>query len=248
MKKIAFLIFTTIAMLTACEEKLPLYSDHQAYLNFDIKYKEDTLVNYSFVFSKGLTKDTVWIRLNTMGYLSNKNRPFKLKQVAMGKKDAVPGKHYIALDSKQMQQYLFIPANKTYAYVPVIVLKHPTLDNDIYSLRIKVEDNGTFNPGYREQNFIQIDITSKLNKPTQWSVFMNYFFGKWGPVKHQFMMDVTGKTWDDNFLKSLFKDQNYTKYLVNKLTRALEKKNEQLKAKGKPILKEADGTIVAFGR
>ena len=212
MKKILFPIFAIVALLSSCEEDLPLYSDQQAYLNFDIQYREDTLVNYSFAFSGGKQKDTVWIKLKTMGYLSDKPRQFKLKQVPFVKNNAEPGKHYVALNSKE------------------------------------IEPNGTFMPGYQEQNFIQVTITNKLNRPSYWSGFMNHYFGKWGPVKHQFMMDVTGKKWDAQFLQTLFADQVYTRYLQSKLKRALEKLNNERKAEGKPMLKEADGTLVTIGK
>lgn len=248
MKKILFPIFAIVALLSSCEEDLPLYSDQQAYLNFDIQYREDTLVNYSFAFSGGKQKDTVWIKLKTMGYLSDKPRQFKLKQIPFVKNNAEPGKHYVALNSKEIEPYLVVPANAVSVDVPIILLRDPSLDDAIYNLRIVVEPNGTFMPGYQEQNFIQVTITNKLNRPSNWSGFMNHYFGKWGPVKHQFMMDVTGKKWDAQFLQTLFADQVYTRYLQSKLKRALEKLNNERKAEGKPMLKEADGTLVTIGK
>lgn len=31
---------------------------------------------------------------------------------------------------------------------------------------------------------------------------MWYWFGNWGKVKHQFMIDHTGKNWDDAYINS----------------------------------------------
>ena len=62
------------------------------------------------------------------------------------------------------------------------------------------------------------------------------------------MMDVTGKKWDAQFLQTLFTDQVYTRYLQSKLKRALEKLNNERKTEGKPMLKEADGTLVTIGK
>lgn len=247
MKKTIFLALAIIALLSSCEEKLPLYSDSQAYLNFDT-HKEDTIRNYSFALSGGKQKDTVWVRLNTMGFVSDKPRAFKLKQVPFGKLNAEAGKHYVGFDTKEMMPYFIVPANAVNVDVPIVVLCDPTLDNDIYNLRIQVEPNGIFMPGYQEQNFFQITITNKINKPALWIKKIAYYFGDWGPVKHRFMIDATGKAWDDNFIQSIWSDSSYTRYLQSKLKRALDKLNKERAEAGKSMLKEKDGTIVTIGR
>lgn len=248
-KSILFLFVVTAIIFSSCEEKLPLYSDPQAYLNFDIRYREDTLINYSFAFAdKGVNKDTVWITLNTMGYLSDKPRTFKLKQIPFGKLNAEPGKHYLGFDTKEMKKYLVIPAKAVSVDVPIVLFKHSSLDKGIYNLRIQVQPNGTFMPGYQEQNFVQIAVTNKLSRPSEWNGFMEHYFGKWGEVKHKFMMRITGYKWDDKFIRPLYKDQAYARFLQSKLKRALDKLNEERKAKGESFLKEENGSLITFDK
>ena len=116
MKKIFVFLSAVIllAAFSACEQDLPTYSDPQARLNFDYTQYASGVVNYSFVFSKGKTKDTVWIQLNTMGKLSNENRPFELQQITSGNHDAIPSKHYVGFDDEAMKSYLTVPAGKNY--------------------------------------------------------------------------------------------------------------------------------------
>ena len=71
------------------------------------------------------------------------------------------------------------------------------------------------------------------------------YFGVYGVVKHQFLIEQTGKKWDDEYIESLIKgDSNYLKYLVRKMSARLSEVNAERTAKGLDVLKEADGTIV----
>lgn len=75
---------------------------------------------------------------------------------------------------------------------------------------------------------------------------MWYWFGNWGKVKHQFMIDHTGKNWDDAYINSISNNQDLMHYYQNKLQKELEALNQQRAAQGLDPLKEADGTLVDF--
>lgn len=248
-KSILFLLGSMMLLsIASCEKDLPVYEDSQAYLDF--KYnssKTDSLMNYSFVFSGGKSKDTVWVTLVTEGFVSNQNRSFELKQVATGDHDAVPGKHYVDLASDSMKAYCVVPAGATTVKVPILVLKDDSESECAYNLRIEVKDNGTFKPGYKEQSYKLISISNVLSKPDAWGGAMNYYFGTWGPVKHQFMIDITGEKWDDEFINANVYDYGYVSYTISKLDKALAEENAKREAAGQPYLQEADGTLVAFG-
>lgn len=245
---IAVLAALTPLFFTACEEDLPLYSDHQAYLNFNYNYyNSDSVINYSFVYSGGKERDTVWLNLTTMGFLSDEDRTFELQQVATGVNDAVAGTHYVSFDSEEEKPYLVIKAGETTARVPVFVLRDVSLEDTAFNLRVEVKPNGTFEQGYKEQRYKLVTITSQLTKPEEWTMYMDYYFGEWGPVKHQFMIDATGENWDNNYITSVEYDFGMVSYLISKLDRALEQENARRAAEGLPYLQEADGTLVAFG-
>ena len=219
MNKILYIVgaFMLLFSLGACEQDLPTYSDDQARLNFDYSQYKSGLVNYSFTFNDK-QQDTVWIQLNTMGYLSDRDRPFELQQIMTGRYDAIPGKHYVAFD-----------------------------DTATFNLNIALKPDADFQTGYVAQSSMTVTMTSQLSQPTEWRGAMNYYFGTWGPVKHRFMMQVTGKKWDDEYILSVQNDYNMVSYLISQLDKALEEENAKRQAAGLPYLQEADGTLVAFG-
>lgn len=232
--------------LASCEEDLPTYSDTQARLNFDYSTYKTGLINYSFIYNNK-QQDTVWIQLNTMGYLSDQDRPFELQQIAGSNHDAIPGQHYVAFDDASMKPYLVVPAGKNYARVPVILKRDATLDTATFNLNIVLKPDENFQVGYVTQSSMTVTMTSQLSKPTEWKGAMNYYFGTWGPVKHRFMIEATGQKWDDDYIRSVQGDYNMVLYLVDQLDKALEKVNAERAAQGLPYLQEADGTLVAFG-
>ena len=240
-------VFALLFVMAGCEQDLPTYDDSQARLNFDYTQYASGRVNYSFVFNSSKQRDTVWIQLNTMGFLSDEDRPFELQQIESGDHDAVPGKHYVAFDDENVKKYMFVPAHQNYARVPIIVLRDASLDDATYTLNIAIKPSDIFQKGYFAQSSMTVNITNQLSKPTSWTGGMNHYFGQWGPVKHQFMIDVTGKKWDDAFITSVQGDFDMVNYYINKLDKALDAENQRRKAAGLPYLQEADGTLVAFG-
>lgn len=248
MNKIFSIISACLLLFTlaSCEQDLPNYSDSQARLNFDNSQYKSGLVNYSFTFNDK-QQDTVWIQLNTMGYLSDQDRPFELQQITTGRYDAIPGQHYVAFDDAAVKPYLVIPAGKNYARVPVILKRDATLDTAKFNLNIALKPDANFQIGYVAQSSMTVTMTSQLTQPTEWAGAMNYYFGTWGPVKHRFMIQVTGKKWDNEYILSIENDFSMVNYLINQLDKALAEENAKRAAAGQPYLQEADGTLVAFG-
>lgn len=242
------IILTALSLLlfASCEKDLPVYSDHQAYLNFTFNAQSDSTTYYSFVYSGGKQKDTVWIELETMGFLSDNDRSFELQQVPTGNEDAQAGRDYVSFDSEEEKPYLVVPAGKTTVRVPIFVLRNADLKNKVVNLLVEVKPNDNFKPGYKQQNKKLVTITDQLTKPTGWTSTIDMYFGQWGPVKHQFMIDVTGENWDNEYIESIVSDYGYVSYLESKLNRALDVENARRSAEGLPPLQEADGTLVAF--
>jgi hypothetical protein len=236
-----------LALFTGCEEDLPKYSDSQGYLGFVYDNSADSILNYSFVYSGGKEMDTVWIEVQTVGFLSDQDRPYTVKQVTTGNNDAVAGTHFVSLDDPSITQYMVVKADSTTSRFPIITKRDESLSDTTFNLKLEIADNGTFKPGYKERRYKTVTITSMLSKPTQWNSYMDYYFGQWGPVKHQFMIDVTGEKWDDDYIKSIIYDYGYVSFLINKLDRALAEENARRLAAGQGYLQEADGTLVAFG-
>ncbi len=238
-----------MTMLWSCEEDLPLYNSQQARLNFAYNYNHnDSVMSYSFVYHGPVEQDTVWLTLNTMGFLSDHDRSFELKQVPVDGQNAVPGKHYVSFDDATYKdRYLKVPANAVTVDVPIILLRDPSLKTDEVMLKIMVKDNENFVEGYANENFKIVKFTDKLSKPDAWGAAMNWYFGDYGVVKHQFMIDVTGEKWDDDYINSFINDYGYVTYLKSKLRTALNEENARRRAAGLGDLCEENGMLINWG-
>lgn len=245
-----FLISCLAVFISSCEKSLPAYSYQQCMLNFDYA---DTLQTYSFIYSNGAQSDTVWYDVTTLGFVSDVDRPFELQQVATGDNDAVAGTHYVSFDDESLKKFYFIPAKAVKARIPIVVKRDASLTTQDYTLKFTFKTNDNFTTGYEPVSTVKLVISNKLSKPTAWVAMCNYYFGKYGPVKHQFMIDATGFRWDDNYLKNVLhvldfaqSDQTYIAYLAQLIQKKLTEYNAQRASQGLGKLTEADGTIVTF--
>lgn len=271
MKRRVFEVVSALALLcclfASCEKDLEVYDTKTCWLNFyfGVDNSGDMLgadslkvkTSYSFVYAgEGVRQDTVWLEMETMGLLSAEDRPFALEQVDTSANMAVPGKHYVAFDDASLAKYYAIPANKARAKVPVVVLCDESLKDTSVFLKIMVKENEHFRRGYQGYSTRVIEITDRLAEPANWTkaypgswfdTYFYYYFGYYGMVKHQFLIDHTGWKWDDEYIDQLMRgDETYLAYLVQKLQGELAKCNAERKAQGLDVLREADGTEVAF--
>lgn len=240
---------TAVLAFSSCEEDLPLYQDDQAKLNFEYNYsRSDSIISYSFVYNGGIQEDTVWLQLNTMGYVSDQERHFELQQVPSGKTDAVAGTHYVSFDDTSYKsKYLMVPAGATSVKVPIIMLRDASLkDGNVY-LKVAVRDGIDFTAGYDDLKYKTVTFNDYLSKPDAWGAAMNWYFGQYGTAKHQFMIDTIGEKWDDDYINSFINDFGYVTYLISKLNKALTEENSRRAALGLSPLSESDGTLVTIG-
>lgn len=249
-----FIFVFFAATFAACEKDLPVYNSTQNRLNFGLSSEADTVQTYSFVYTGGVATDTVWYTVRTMGFLSDAARTFELQQVMTGVNDAQVGTHYVSFDDETLKKRYVIPAGAVRARIPIVVKRDTTLKKQDYNLVFTFKPNNNFDLGYEAYSKVKLIISDKLSKPTAWRYYAcTYFFGTYGPVKHQFMIDVTGLKWDNDFLLNTLyisnfarMDQAYVTYLVSILQKKLKELNATRAAQGLGKLSEADGSIVSF--
>lgn len=259
---------TALPMITSCEKDLPTYNTQDAWLNFvyydynnepiikteDLEDIEGITNNYySFVMAsiskdKELTEDTVWIEVSTMGFLSDQNRTVELEQIATEENDAVPGVHYIAFNDPQLLSKSYVPAGANSAYIPIVVLRDASLEEKDAVLRFTIKDNGFFKPGYQAMSVQTLYISGRLSQPSKWSAYYcDYYFGTYGPKKHELMIEWTGKNWDDDYLDEFFGgDPGYVDYIAHWFKVKLEEENQKRIEAGLGKYTEDDGTIIEF--
>ena len=261
-------ILCAIGMVTglaSCEKDLEVYSDSTCRLNFYYEkvntrsdfYPEMAEATYSFVYGPStLTEDTLWYEVETMGFLSDRDRTVTLVQVATDGNDAVAGQHYVAFDDATLKSKYVIPAGKARTKIPVVLLRDASLKNESVTLRFSIQANEYFQLGYPELATRQVTFTDQLTEPAEWSYnpwpeygdySLKSYFGEWGPVKFQFFIEETGKKWDNEYLKELRDgDNTYFTYILRKMNKRINEVNAERQAQGLDVLKEADGTPVAI--
>jgi len=247
---LAFPLVGAVASLTSCEKPLPVYDLDSDALNFSVALDSETGLPKdklcSFVYiSDTINVDTLWITLNTQGFVKDADRPFRLRQVAVDSvANAVPDVHYTSFDSAEMQRYCVVPAGANTVRIPVILHRDPSLEENDVRLNIEVMPNEHFTQGVAESRLYPVVISNMLTKPANWE---SYYFGTYGPVKHRFMITQTGLRWDEAFLDQILSgDYGYVKYLTMILYQRLQAVNAERKAQGLDVLKEANGKKVAF--
>ncbi len=274
MKLFNILYAAGLLLLTAaCEKDLPVFSDDEGFLIFNYgagKKTDDATVSendrrgsYSFLLNAAEEQicDTVWLKVNTLGKLSSDSRPIALVQVEDTNRNvmnAVAGKHYVAFDDPSLAELYRMPGNSAVAEVPVVVLCDPSLKEGDVTLKMTFGDNDWFKPGYPSFTTYTLTISDYLAEPKMWQELnVDYYLGTYGSKKHELMIQWTGKTWDDEYFRTLatydtnygywrFNDAAYIDYLDAWFARKLEEENALRLENDKDIYREPNGKPVSF--
>lgn len=254
-----------VCLFSACEQKMEIYhADGNDRLNFyhNESFHIDSLTVYTFIYvpTEQMT-DTIWIELETSGFVTDYPRPFVFEQISSGSDAAIAGTHYIAFDDAALKDAYVIPANTNRTRVPVILKKTPDLAEQEVVLRFKVKNNDYFKSGFPGNDIRTIKFSNILTRPVHWDGKAEWYFaGTYGPVKHRFMIDAAAKIGvvvnEDFFAKLVGEPDDYsghvdmglTGYWLSFFTTALNEENAARKAEGKDILREAPEGGETVGR
>lgn len=235
--------------MTSCEKDQPVYSEETCWLNFKSLYSyEPTETDFSFVYSGStITQDTVWMTVTTLGFVKDYDRALTIEQVTTGENDAVAGKHYVAFDDESLKKYYVMPAGAVSTEIPVVVLRDASLKTNAVTLEIGIKENENFKVGYEADRYRTINISDKLSKPSNWEYqYFDVYVSVYTTGVHQFMIDVTGEKWDEEYIDAISSDAGYIEYLGNYFPKKLEEVNAERVAAGLGVLCEEDGTPVEF--
>ncbi|MCK7556325.1 DUF4843 domain-containing protein [Chitinophaga sedimenti] len=213
MKKLIFYISIALTMAVSCKQTEGLlYNDI-----YRVQLPDTTALGFTFVYANAnIVRDTVKIAVNTIGGITNYDRPVKLEQVqeydytvvrdpvTNAIKDTVytakpftakPGVHYVAFDDPAMAAVMVIHANKATDSIPVVLLRDASLADNSYRLRVQLVANEQFGLGESKGRARTIQFSDRLERFAAWAVdnttapaFIT--FGKYSVGKHQFMIDV----------------------------------------------------------
>ncbi|MBO9202994.1 MULTISPECIES: DUF4843 domain-containing protein [Niastella] len=243
MKKYYCIIVLLLAIAAGCKKA--------AYLMYNngsrIQLADTATLNYTFIYKDlAVTRDTVYVKLITMGDIKDYSRTVTMEQIDefdttytrdpfTGKNTdsswkpkpykAVPGKHYVAFTDPGVQSLLFVSADSPATRLPIILLRDTSLRSNTYRLRIRLTPNDEFGLGERKAIEKTIMFSDKLERFESWKVDNTtaaayLTFGKYSTGKHQFMIDVLKVKIDEAWYQAALKAQA-TQHYKNVLRDAL---------------------------
>ncbi|MDD4031985.1 MAG: DUF4843 domain-containing protein [Bacteroidales bacterium] len=255
MKQFLYVLLLLLAVACKTDDYL-LYEDYarlqfgpepDKIYNTNFKYA-DTLKTVTFVYyGSDVTRDTIFYDIYTIGRLSGKDQPFKIKQVNLPDSDnAQPGVHYLSFDDPTLQASYVIKANTNHAKVPVIALRNASLKQKEFTLCFQIEANGNYQAGEADFQWRKLVITDRLTKPNSWNDWLSqYKLGKYSMVKHAWMIEQTKLKWDEKYLAQVYADMSLSTYWGSKLKELLYLYNHDPKNPNTP-LKDENGDLVEF--
>ncbi|MDY3033995.1 MAG: DUF4843 domain-containing protein [Odoribacter sp.] len=258
LKYIVYLVIVFLAF--SCENEMEVYdAPGKDRLNFVFEHEEDTLLSYTFIYCpQEQMTDTLWMELETSGYVTDYDRAISLVQLQSDSNMAIAGTHYVAFDEMTANNVYIVPANSNKVKIPLVVKKDdPELENKEFILRVGIQENDYFTAGFLNQRERVFKISNILSRPKNWTGYVTYYFaGKYGKVKHQFMIDTglkAGIVIDEDFFYDLVGDPSNvdmgeTDYWNGFFTHALQEENARRAGLGLDPLREAPEKGETVGR
>lgn len=249
MKKFIFILYVIcLTGLSGCREAEYRLFDDVA--RVQMSGSKEQYYNFVYKDRETVDRDTVYLTVQTIGDLSDAPRKIAFKQIpeyditykydnkgnlvdsTMTEKTnkAVPGVHYVPMDSEEMQPLLVVKSRVVYVKIPVILLRDTSLRREEKRLRLKLVETEDFKLGENSQLSRVVVVGDKLLRPQKWdSWYEKYGFGKYSERKHEFMIEVTQEKVDDEWLDLLTYDSARLSYLKNKFKQELAKYNNDPK-------------------
>lgn len=226
MKKYCCIIVLLLAIAVSCKKAdYMLYNDGHR-----IQIADTTPLSYSFLYKDAsVTRDTVYVQMNTIGGIVDYNRPITIEQIPEYDKTyvrdpatnkiidstitekpfkAIPGKHYISFTDPAVQNLMVVRADSAIDKLPVILIRDADLKTNSYRLRIKLIANDEFAIGETKQVERTIVFSDRLERFESWKTDISsspafVSFGKYSTGKHQFMIDVLKVRIDEEWYKAI---------------------------------------------
>lgn len=226
--------------LQGCENAMPEFADPEGGIRFP-----NASATKSFIYDgRGTKEAVVYVSVQSVGMVKDYDRPLRMVQVeAKDTLNARPGVHYLPIPDS----VCYIPAHKAIARIPVTVLNDTSLSTEKVVLRLALEDNEHFRVNIGSQSRYELVLSNLLTNPGYW-----YYWGTYGPVKHQFLIDISGERWDYDYLVSQAQNYSMVLFWQAKAKKELALENQRRAEAGlgplreKPLPGEEEGILVEF--
>lgn len=204
---IYFSIIILAAVATGCTKTKYLeYSDTAR-----VQLNDTATINSTFFYkAANVLRDTVYIQVNTIGDISNKEREVKLMQVTEPGvlNPAIAGVHYVPMDDAALKPMMVVKRNEVNAMIPVVLLRDPSLKTNSFRLRLELVGNDQFGLGEKQSRSRVVVFSDRLERFFSWRTDSGVSpafsrFGKYSTRKHQFMYDFLKVKIDEVWYQAL---------------------------------------------
>ena len=211
MKKYIYL-FLLMAGIAGCQQnkEFDWQSVDAVYFQINSDWNKTTdSVTYSFA-GKGVDMDTVWLKVNLQGNMSDDSR--KISMVVNPElTTAEEGVHY-----ETLKEYYELPARQTSVKLPLVVFNQDqTLDKKAVLVVLELLPTADLALGISERNKVKVEVSNILNPPSYWNGIQTYF-GVYSRVKHEICIRELG--WEFPESQDYYDYQEwkvYGKYMSN---------------------------------
>lgn len=265
MKKYLYL-FLFFSIINSCrEEQIPTYSGGN-YVYFEKEDTKLPLwaKKYSFVYLKSDVKiDTIYARLRVSGPTVGYDRNVRFKQelkyrlqhiydengavdsmLVLEPNQAVPGVHYVSFEDETMKDRMVVKKDSAFADIPIVLIRDISLREADRSLLFRIVPTEDLLPGDVKSIKGSITISDILTVPAGWEKnpinpgVKNEYFGEYGRVKHQLLIDATGLVWDDKTMARCNEDFDFAMTCKRKAVKMLDEINAERASNSLPPLRE----------
>ncbi|SEW37682.1 DUF4843 domain-containing protein [Chitinophaga arvensicola] len=226
MKTFIYAIAVLLVLAAGCKKAdLLIYNDITR-----VQLSDTTTMSATFVYiPPAITRDTIYIQVNTIGDVADHDRTVELTQVpeydytyvrdpvtnqitdTLIKErpfKAVAGVHYLDLKDKSIQSLMVVKAHQAVANIPVVLLRDTSLKNNSYRLRVQLVANDQFGLGEVNARAKTLVFSDRLERFYSWRVDNTSasafsLFGKYSTGKHQFMVDVLKANIDEEWFQAV---------------------------------------------
>jgi hypothetical protein len=180
-----------LIFLLACSVMLACKKDEKFLYDVEIDniyldYQDEEQLTYSFAYTPGLPKDTIWVPVKISGKRVSRERKFQIQATDTGT-TAKPDVHYEAL-----KPFYVMPADSGMVRVPIILLNAPGLDSQSVKLTFQVVGGEDFdNKLPKKTRTKSLLFSNRLEIPSWWMLWVGEL-GPYSRVKHQLFLISSG--------------------------------------------------------
>lgn len=192
--KLHYLLYILwMLVLSSCAKDLEPYKNQPQVYFFeratDLNKTRVTTKSFSFMsFPSTVTKDTLKIKVKTMGYPADYDRVVRGKLIAEGT-TAVEGVNFDFIDG-------LVKAGQVEGQLWILLYRTADIKTRTLQLNLSIAETKDFKPGVVEDDFFSVSWSDNVVKPSNWDglISLSAFFGTYSTVKYRFIIDILGVT------------------------------------------------------